>query len=60
MDELRRVMALATALETVQRVTDLIAQSGGLLWAARLREEPGTGPIDGLLPDNCLEVWRPG
>ena len=58
MDELRRVMALTAALETVQRVTDLIAQSGGLLWAARLREEPGIGPIDGLLPDNCLEVWR--
>lgn len=58
MDELRRVMALTAALETVQRVTDLIAQSGGLLWAARLREESGTGPIDCLLPDNCLEVWR--
>ena len=58
MDELRRVMALASALETVQRVTDLIAQSGGLLWAARLREEPVVGPVDGLLPDNCLDVWR--
>lgn len=58
MDELRRVMALATALETVQRVTDLIAQSGGLLWAARLREEPSIGPVDGLLPDNCLDLWR--
>ena len=58
MDELRRVMALTAALETVQRVTDLIAQSGGLLWAARLREEPGIGPVDGLLPDNCLDLWR--
>ncbi|NNB56214.1 AAA domain-containing protein [Pseudomonas fragi] len=58
MDELRRVMALTAALETVQRVTDLIAQSGGLLWAARLREEPSIGPVDGLLPDNCLDLWR--
>ncbi|MBP3933358.1 MAG: AAA family ATPase, partial [Pseudomonas sp.] len=54
MDELRRVMALASALETVQRVTDLIAQCGGLLWAARLREEPVVGPVDGRLPDTCL------
>ena len=58
MDELRRVLALADALGTVQQVTDVIAQSGGLIWAARLRDEPSTGPVDGLLPDNCLEVWR--
>ena len=58
MDELRRVLALADALETVQRVTDSIAHSGGLIWAARLREEPTTDPVDDLLPDNCLDVWR--
>ncbi|MCH4874715.1 AAA domain-containing protein [Pseudomonas sp. TMW22091] len=58
MDELRRVLALADALDTVQRVTELIAHSGGMIWAARLREEPNTDPVDGLLPDNCLDVWR--
>ena len=58
MDELRRVLALTSALATVQRVTEVIAQSGGLLWAARLRDEPSTGPVDGLLADNCLDVWR--
>ena len=58
MDELRRVLALSGALTTVQRVTDLIADSGGLLWAARLRDEPSTQPVDALLPDNCLDVWR--
>ena len=58
MDELRRVLALNGALETVQRVTDVIAQSGGLIWAARLRDEPCTGPVDVLLADNCLDVWR--
>lgn len=58
MDELRRVLALSDALATVQRVTDLIAQSGGLIWAARLREEPSLQPVDTLLADNCLDVWR--
>ncbi|MES2870366.1 MAG: AAA domain-containing protein [Pseudomonadota bacterium] len=58
MDELRQVLALAGALDTVRRVTDLIAQSGGLIWAARLRDEPSTQAVDTLLADNCLEVWR--
>ncbi|OKA18930.1 AAA domain-containing protein [Pseudomonas versuta] len=58
MDQLRGVLALKDALNTVQQVTAVIAQSGGLIWAARLREEPCTGPVDALLPDNCLEIWR--
>ena len=58
MDELRRIWGLAPYLRTVGRVTGLIEASGAAIWAQDLRENPHSGSIDSLLPDNWKEIWR--
>jgi len=58
MAELRRVLDLASALNTVSTVTSSIEASGAVVWAKRLREEARSGSHDALLPDNWQAVWR--
>ncbi|WP_440454159.1 AAA domain-containing protein [Psychrobacter sp. ASPA161_9] len=68
LNELQRVNNLATDLQTVTAVTQLIDDSGALLWANQLRHEPclnsqdtlsfDTLSSDDLLPDNWQQIWR--
>ena len=68
LNELQRVHDLATDLQTVAAVTQLIEDSGAPLWANQLRHEPhlnsqdtlsfDTLSPDTLLPDNWQQIWR--
>lgn len=57
-EELRRVHSLKIHLETVERVTQLIGQSGAPLWAEKLRTETVTASGSYLLPENWRKIWR--
>ena len=73
LNELQRVNNLATDLQTVTAVTQLIDDSGAPLWANQLRHEPCLNSqdtlsfdtlspdklsSDDLLPDNWQQIWR--
>jgi len=58
MEELRRIHALESHLDTISVVTQLIQDSGAPKWASRLRAESVTGSMDKLLPDNWREAWK--
>ncbi len=63
LNELQRVNNLATDLQTVTAVTQLIDDSGAPLWANQLRHQPylnsqETLSFDNLLPDNWQQIWR--
>lgn len=68
LNELQRVNNLATNLQTVADVTQLIEDNGAPLWANKLRYEPCHNPQDtyvsdnlqpdDLLPDNWQQIWR--
>jgi very-short-patch-repair endonuclease len=58
MEELRRVLDLASHLTTIVRITSLINTSGSPNWARSLRSDIHNGAHDQLLPDNWAEVWR--
>ncbi|MEB0043089.1 AAA domain-containing protein [Pseudomonas sp. MH10] len=58
MEELRRVLEQGTALRTISEITDTIEASGAALWASQLRSEVSEGPVDLILPGNCLDIWR--
>lgn len=70
LNELQRVNNLATDLQTVANVTQLIEDNGAPLWAKKLRYEPchnsqSTSASDNLqpddlLPDNWQQIWRIG
>jgi len=55
--ELARLSALKPHLDTVADITSRISASGAKQWASAL-VEPLAGPVDFLLPDNWLQVWR--
>jgi very-short-patch-repair endonuclease len=57
MAELVRANGLASYLQTVQEVCDLIDASGAREYSQLLRQ-PLRGTIDSLLPDNCRQAWR--
>ena len=56
--ELARVLNLRPYLEQVRRVADLIEQSEGIKWAARLRMQPTSDADDQLLPAAWRESWQ--
>lgn len=56
--ELRRLSESRDLFSSVNRVTDLIRQSGADQWAHRLRTEPVTGTTDPWLPASWLDAWR--
>jgi very-short-patch-repair endonuclease/Cdc6-like AAA superfamily ATPase len=58
MEELLRIHSLSSSLETVNRVTHQIEESGASLWSTRLRLEAMTTAVDDLLPSNWRQVWR--
>lgn len=55
--ELTRVLGLNTPLQTVREICDLVAASGAPKYAAAL-QQPLTGAVDSLLPDNWRMCWR--
>lgn len=63
LNELQRVNNLATDLQTVTAVTQLIKDSGAPLWANQLRHQPclnfkDTLSSNSLLSDNWQQIWR--
>ncbi len=56
--ELRRLAGLRSHLLTIERVTEVISQSGAREWARRLRSEPAAGETDALVPADYLEAWH--
>jgi transcription elongation GreA/GreB family factor/very-short-patch-repair endonuclease len=56
--ELARVLNLRPHLEQVRRVADLVEQSGGIKWAARLRTQLTNDAGDPLLPGAWKESWQ--
>ncbi len=56
--DLRRLAGQRPHLVTVERVTQLIDQSGAPLWAKQLRTVPVTGEADDLTPATWVEAWR--
>ncbi|WP_010196164.1 AAA domain-containing protein [Psychrobacter sp. PAMC 21119] len=70
LNELQRVNNLATDLQTVADVTQLIEDNGAPLWAKKLRFELHNNSQDtlasdnlqpdDLLPDNWQQIWRIG
>ena len=60
LNELQRVNNLATDLQTVADVTQLIEDNGAPLWAKKLRYEPCHNSQDTLASDNWQQIWRIG
>ncbi|HCT73943.1 MULTISPECIES: AAA domain-containing protein [Psychrobacter] len=60
LSELQRVNNLATDLQTVADVTQLIEDNGAPLWAKKLRYEPCHNSQDTLASDNWQQIWRIG
>ncbi len=58
MEELRRIHALKSHLDTISVVTQSIQDSGAPKWASRICEECVTGSTDNLIPDNWREAWK--
>ncbi|WP_201605670.1 AAA domain-containing protein [Psychrobacter sp. JCM 18903] len=58
LNELKRVNNLATDLQTVADVTQLIEDNGAPLWAKKLRYEPHNNSQDTLASDNWQQIWR--
>ncbi len=58
LSELQRVNNLATDLQTVADVTQLIENNGAPLWAKKLRYEPHNNSQDTLASDNWQQIWR--
>ena len=58
LNELQRVNNLATDLQTVADVTQLIEDNGAPLWAKKLRYEPHNNSQDTLASDNWQQIWR--
>ena len=58
MTELSRVHTLHPKLETVQRVTEKIQNSGAQNWATLLKLEPIEGDSDPLTPSFWFESWQ--
>ena len=63
LNELQRVNNLATDLQAVADVTQLIEDNGAPLWAKKLRYEPHNNSQDtlqsnNLLPDSWQQIWR--
>jgi very-short-patch-repair endonuclease len=58
MEEMSRIHALESHLDTISVVTQSIQDSGAPKWASRLRAENVTGSMDKLLPDNWREAWK--
>lgn len=58
MSELSRVLGLRTKLDTVKKVTDLIAESGAPEYAALLLTPSDSLTADDLLPSNWKQCWR--
>jgi len=60
LSELQRVNNLATDLQIVADVTQLIEDNGAPLWAKKLRYEPCHNSQDTLASDNWQQIWRIG
>lgn len=58
MSELSRVLGLQTKLDTVKKVTNLIAESGAPEYAAILLTPSDSLTTDDLLPSNWKQCWR--
>ena len=58
LNELQRVNNLATDLQTIADVTQLIEDNGAPLWAKKLRYEPHNNSQDTLASDNWQQIWR--
>ncbi|WP_274902130.1 AAA domain-containing protein [Psychrobacter sp. DAB_AL62B] len=63
LNELQRVNNLATDLEIVAAITEIIENNGAPLWAEQLRCQPYIESedkllSDNLLPDNWQQIWR--
>ncbi|MGE6796109.1 AAA domain-containing protein [Psychrobacter okhotskensis] len=58
LSELQRVNNLATDLQTVADVTQLIEDNGAPHWAKKLRYEPHNNSQDTLASDNWQQIWR--
>lgn len=58
LSELQRVNNLATDLQTVADVTQLVENNGAPLWAKKLRYEPHNNSQDTLASDNWQQIWR--
>lgn len=58
MAELSRVLALGAKLDTVQKVSDLVIESGAPEYAALLRQPTTSSTADDLLPSNLKLCWR--
>ena len=56
--ELTRIHKLRPQLEQVERVADLIEESGGAKWAQQLRTQPAGDTDDPLLPGAWRESWQ--
>lgn len=57
MSELSRVLGLRSALDVVERVTNLVKESGAPQYALKL-ENPPSGETDNLLPGNWRQAWN--
>ena len=58
MAELRRLNSLQPALREIDRVTEMIEQSGAAKWAQSLRTVSVQGDSDSLTPASWLEAWN--
>lgn len=58
LQELRRLHGLVGDWQVIQTVTDSIRASGAAQWASQLEQQPFSGTVDLLLPDNWATVWR--
>lgn len=58
MTELSRVLSLRSKLDTVEKVTGLISDSGAPQYANLLNTSPAALPVDHLLPSNLKQIWK--
>jgi very-short-patch-repair endonuclease len=56
--ELRRLVGLRPALLRVERVASLVAESGAMQWAEKMRTVPALDAHDPWTPPNWREAWQ--
>ncbi len=57
-EELTRLNNLRTDFDRIKQVCSKIEESGASMWSQKLYQDPSTGALDPLVPNNWRQIWR--